>query len=217
MTDPGGMPPRDPLRPDDPYVPPPATSMPPPDLGAVPPQPVPPPMLPATGTSTMMSRLQRMLKNENGVFAEIGADKSATVQALIIAAAANLLANLFPVRVGTWIGALIGGVIAVAIGAGIFWLLAKAFKGNGDYGSMFRATGYAMAPQALGVIPIIGSIVGFFWTLWLLVKAVKETQHTTNGGAWATVLIPMAVLFLLAFLLFAAFIAALTGIAVSAD
>ncbi len=40
MTDPGGMPPRDPLRPDDPYVPPPATSMPPPDLGAVPPQPL---------------------------------------------------------------------------------------------------------------------------------------------------------------------------------
>lgn len=49
MTDPGGLPPRDPLRPDDPYVPPPAPAMPPPDVGAVPPQPVPPAPVPASG------------------------------------------------------------------------------------------------------------------------------------------------------------------------
>ena len=50
MTDPGGMPPRDPLRPDDPNVTPPAPAMPPPDLGAMPPpQPIPPPPVQASG------------------------------------------------------------------------------------------------------------------------------------------------------------------------
>lgn len=52
-----------------------------------------------------------------------------------------------------------------------------------------RSLCYVAAPGVLYIIPFIGWLVSFFWTLWLAVVAVKETHRTTGGRAFAAVFV----------------------------
>ncbi len=161
-------------------------------------------------------RIQRAVKLEEGVYEEIGNDDDATIQAMVVVAIAALISGLGTLigpgrfRVGGWIlGAILAATIGLAIGAGIIFLISRLFKAQGGFIQLFRSLGYAYAPAALGIIPIIGGIVGGVWSVVLAIRAVKETQSVSQGAAVAIVLIPVAIVLLLSFLAFAAMLAML--------
>ena len=102
---------------------------------------------------------------------------------------------------------------------GIQYLLAKAFRGEGN----FLTQGYtyllfevpiAIVGYLLGLIPFFGSIAGFALTIYgivLNVFAIMAVHRLSGGKAAGVVLIPIVVIFLLIFL--CAFIIALIIIA----
>ena len=171
--------------------------------------------------NAIWARVQRALKRESGFFAEVGNDPKATTEAFVVVIVAGLISGLGPIigpgrfRFGGWIFSIVGSAIGLAIGVGILWLISKLFKGNGEYINLLRAGGYASAPTALGIIPFIGAIAGAIWAILLMIKAVKETQNTSDGGAIATVLIPAAVIGLLVLLIVVVIGVALLGFAAS--
>lgn len=171
--------------------------------------------------NAIWSRVQRAVKLESGVYSEIANDAKATNEAFVISIVATLIGGLgaaFPggtrFSFGSWlIGGVVGGALGLIIGAGVLWLISRLFKATGGYVEMLRALGYATAPRALGIIPFIGGLVGGIWSLILAVRAVKESQSTTDGAAWAIVLIPVVVFAILGLLVFAATMAAFLGFA----
>lgn len=155
----------------------------------------------------IIGRLKRALRMEAGVFQEIGADAAATVQAVTVVVVTSLIGGLGALigpgdfGFGGWILGGIFSVVGLAIGAGIIYLVSRMFKAQGDYIALFRSLGYASAPQALGIIPFIGGIVGLVWSIILAIRAVKETQSVADGTAVAIVLIPAAIVFVIALIL----------------
>lgn len=171
----------------------------------------------------LWQRVMRAVRMEPGVYSEIGQDQSATIQAIIVAGAASLIAGLsalFPGGerfrfVGWIVGAVAAATLGLAIGAGILWLVSRLFGATGSYISLFRGLGFATAPNALGIIPIIGTIAGFVWSIILAIRAVKETQSVSDGAAVAIVLIPAAIGLVIGFILVIIAGIALLGFAVA--
>jgi hypothetical protein len=145
----------------------------------------------------IIDRIKRAVTLKAGVYEEIGNDPQATGQAIIVTVAAALiggLGDLIRGRFGGWILSGIYAIVGLAIGAGILFLISRLFKGQGAYISLFRGLGYAYAPQALAVIPVVGAFVGGIWSLILAIRTVKETQRVSDGAAVAVVLIPAIVI-----------------------
>jgi hypothetical protein len=152
----------------------------------------------------IIERVKRAVTLSPGVYQEIGNDPQGTTQAIIVTVAASLigaLGTLFGGRFVSWIMAGVFAVVGLAIGSAILFLLSRVFKGQGTYIQLFRGLGFATAPQALGLIPILGGIVGGIWSLILAIRAVKETQQVTDGAAVAIVLIPAAIIGVIVFVL----------------
>lgn len=168
--------------------------------------------------NAIVERVKRAVTLSPGVYQEIGNDPQATSQAIIVAAAAALIGGLgalFGGRFGGWILSPIYAVVGLAIGTAILFLLSRMFKAQGTYIQLFRGLGFATAPQALNLIPVIGGIVGGIWSLILAIRAVKETQQVTDGAAVAIVLIPALIIGFLLFLLLVVLSIALVGVATS--
>jgi len=98
--------------------------------------------------------------------------------------------------------------ISFFILVGIQYLLAKAFKGEGNFLTqgyttlLFEVPIYILS-YLLGLIPILGGIAGFALLIygWVLnVFAIMAVHRLSGGKASAVVFIPIAVLFLLVFL-----------------
>ena len=106
--------------------------------------------------------------------------------------------------------------ISFFILVGIQYLLAKAFKGEGNfltqsYATLLFEVPIYIASYLLGLIPILGGIAGFALLIygWVLnVFAIMAVHRLSGGKASAVVFIPIAVIFLL-LLLCAVVIAAL--------
>ncbi len=171
--------------------------------------------------AAVWQRVLRAVRREPGVFGEVGSDEKATGEAIVVAVVASLIGGLGTIwsgtfDVGSWIGGAIGtGTLGLAIGVGILFLMGKLFQSRGTYLGLFRAGGYASAPTALGIVPVVGVIVGSVWSIVLMIRAVRETQEVTDGAAVAIVLIPVGVGILIAALAFAALFAAVFGFAAS--
>lgn len=132
-----------------------------------------------------------------------------------VAAVIGAILRIFGAMVGlgdTGVGGAIGGLfvavfftlIFVAIGlfvwAGILHLLVMLIikpAGTG-YEATFRAVSYANVGQLVGWIPFLGPLVaGIAWIV-LAIIGVREVHGATTGKAALVVLIPAAVVFLIA-------------------
>lgn len=106
----------------------------------------------------------------------------------------------------------VASIIFVIIGffiiVGIQYLLAKAFGGNGDfkqqaYNYLLFYVPLTVVSNIIGLIPLLGGIVGFaiaIYQIVLNVFSIMAAHRLSGGKATAVVLIPYAVLILLAFL-----------------
>ncbi len=99
--------------------------------------------------------------------------------------------------------------IGLLIGAGILHLLVLLFvrPANAGFEATFRVVSYSWVYQLISWIPVIGWIVGPIYGVVLLIFGVREVHATTTGKAALVVLIPVAVILLIAFI-FAALIGA---------
>lgn len=153
-------------------------------------------------------RIIGVFKLDTAVFAEIEHDQTATSQAAVIVAIVAVLS-----AIGSGIGAAIGGrggalgsILFALVWTFIGWIIWSAvtyfvgtslFDGQADMGEMMRVIGYAYAPQMLGIIPCIGSLVGGIWSLIASFVAIKEGLDFDTVKAVATVVIGWLLVFIL--------------------
>ncbi len=153
-------------------------------------------------------RIIGVFKLDTRVFAEIERDQTATSQAAVIVAIVAVLS-----AIGSGISSAIGGgggalgsILFSLIWTFIAWIVWSAvtyfvgtslFNGEADMGEMMRVIGYAYAPQMLGIIPCIGSLIGGIWSLIASFFAIKEGLDFDTGKAIATVVIGWLLVFIL--------------------
>ena len=94
--------------------------------------------------------------------------------------------------------------IGLFIGAGILYLLVMLIVGsrNAGFEGTFRVSAYSSVTLLVSWIPIIGWIASLYG-IYLAIVGIREVHNTTTGKAALVVLIPAAVLILLALILIA--------------
>lgn len=150
----------------------------------------------------VIERLTRVLKLDSTVFKEIAGDESATGPAVGITAVAagisgitsdtNLIAGI--------IGGAIFGAIGLFIWTGLVYITGKLFGGKAPYIQLVRPIGFAAAPFALGILPVLG-FVGLVYSLVIQIRAVREVNEVGDGSAVATVLLPFGLFAVIVILL----------------
>jgi len=147
----------------------------------------------------MLERVIGVFKLDTSVFEEIEHDENATGEAAIVVAIVAVLAALgsgigASLGRGGFFGAFIGSLILVfviwVVWSAVTYIVGTAlFGGTADMGEMLRVTGYAFAPQVLGIIPCIGWLIGFIWTLAALFVAARQGLDLDNTKTAVTVVI----------------------------
>jgi hypothetical protein len=118
-------------------------------------------------------------------------------------------------------GNIIGVPLAFFIGVGILFLVAKLFGGTGTFLQQAYAFALFSVPiqgvtAIVGLVPVLGGLVGFalaIYSIFLAVFAVSASQRLSTGRSVAVVLLPAAIVLVLAcvlLILFVAFIVAAT-------
>ena len=133
----------------------------------------------------MLERIKGVFKLDVATFEEIEADENATSQAAIVVLIVAVIG-----AIGSGIGAsytggsVSNGMFASVINTFTGWILwsavtffvgTKLFGGSSELGQMLRVIGFAYAPQLLGIIPCLGAVVGFFWSIAAGFVAVRCT------------------------------------------
>jgi len=101
---------------------------------------------------------------------------------------------------GAFLGILLSPLFFL-IGVGIIHLIAKALRGQGDFGRFAYLAAAISAPISivnafLGFIPVVGSCVIFLLNIYSLILfyfAIKVAYQLTSGRAIAVVLIPIVI------------------------
>lgn len=148
----------------------------------------------------MIDRLIGVFTLNANTFEDIEHDTSATTQAIIvvtIVAVIGSLGNLWALLAGNFTGAILGflgSLISIFIGwaawaFATFFIGTSIFGGKADFGEMLRVTGFAYAPQVLGIIPCVGWIIGILWTAAAMFVAVRQGLDLDNGKTIFTVII----------------------------
>ena len=93
----------------------------------------------------------------------------------------------------------IGGAIGLFIAAAIQQLLVRLIVGqnNSGFGATFRVAAYSQVTGLINWIPIVGPLLALYG-LYLSIVGIRETHATTTGKAALVVLIPFAVVLVVA-------------------
>lgn len=98
------------------------------------------------------------------------------------------------------IAAPIGGVIGLVILSGILHLLVRLIIGarNSGFEATFRVAYYTTVANLVSWIPIIGTLVAVVYAIYLAIVGIREMHEATTGKAALIVLIPVAVIVVVA-------------------
>jgi hypothetical protein len=98
----------------------------------------------------------------------------------------------------------IGGAIGLFIAAAIQQLLVRLFVGenNSGFGATFRVAAYTQVTSLVNWIPILGPLLALYG-LYLSIVGIREVHGTTTGKAALVVLIPFAVVLVVALIVLA--------------
>ena len=159
----------------------------------------------------LMNRIMGVFRLNPLTFEEIEADRSATSQAALVVLIVALISaigsglaasftedgNFLSSFISTVISTLIGWIVWSAI---TYFVGTTLFGGQADLGEMLRVIGFAYAPQILGIIPCIGAIIGFIWSLVAGFIAVRQGLDLDNTKAFLTIVIGFIAYLLVVFL-----------------
>jgi hypothetical protein len=144
----------------------------------------------------LFDRLVGVFKLDKICFEEIEHDKNATFQAFLIVVVISLMSSLgggisaslrnqsffgsfFVLLVWSFFGWLLWSVVSHLVGTAFF-------GGKGSLIGMLRLVGYAFVPQLLGIIPCIGLIIGWIWSLLAGFVAVRQGLDLDNFKTFLT-------------------------------
>lgn len=157
-------------------------------------------------TSSLISRVMRVVRFDASVYREVAADAGALPQALMLVAAAAVLSGLgnFGQIVTQSIGTvlvlvvvgIIGSLIGFALYAGVASLVAQfAFQGKTNFQEMARTLGFAYLWNGVGLLNIIPCVGGVFAFVGMLasiaagVIALRESAEFDTTKAIITTLV----------------------------
>jgi hypothetical protein len=85
--------------------------------------------------------------------------------------------------------------IAIFVGSAIIHLCLMIVGGNNHgYKTTFRAISYSYSAQLFGIVPFIGSVVGFIYMIILFILGVREGHGISTARAVLAVLLPVIVI-----------------------
>lgn len=137
-----------------------------------------------------VDRVIRAAKLDGNLYEEVEADKSALGQAMAVVVISSVAAG-----VGMIDEAGLGGIFMGAVAALIGWYiwayltfligtrLLPEPQTSADYGELLRTIGFSSAPgviRVLGIIPVLGGIVFFVASVWMLVAMVVAVRQALD-------------------------------------
>ena len=154
----------------------------------------------------------------SGIRGVLGAISSRYVNAAVFGFGKKALVAYNPVSIFAY--DTIGTFIGFFIGVGILYLIARAFKGTGDFLTYAHALALISVPvtaisAVLGLIPILGGLAAMalgIYAIYLAILATVSTHQLPMDRAVWVVLIPVLVGAVLAFCVIAAASAALIAL-----
>jgi hypothetical protein len=161
--------------------------------------------------ATLPERMIGAMKADVKTFEEIEHDPNALGQAvavIVIAALASLIGNMFRYGLGGGFTGLLATLIGYAVWTVIVVLIGtKVMPEPGtkaDFAEGFRVIGFAASPgvfNLLAVIPILGYLIGWVISIWMLVVMVIAVRtvldYTSTARAVIVCLIGFCVYLLL--------------------
>jgi hypothetical protein len=148
-------------------------------------------------------RIIRAVRLDPFFYSAAAEDASLTREAVLVAVVSSLLAGLglMLVRLVQPLWWFVGGVawaaLVLIVGTWFLVTVGRRLGGRADFGQMLRALGYAMAPQALGFVPVANFVPGFvaggIWTIACAVTAVRDAHDIPVRAAAALVVAPVLV------------------------
>jgi hypothetical protein len=146
------------------------------------------------------NRIERAVKFDKNVYKEIRDDKNGYKEGLIVLLVAGIIGSIWSIISSSGVALiwlLIGMPFTWLIFGGMIHLFAKMLGGKATYSSYLGAMGYAEAPIAMGIIPIIGSTIGGFWSFGCMVCATQIAHEISFHKATLAVLMPVIIIVLL--------------------
>jgi len=126
-------------------------------------------------------------------FEMVEADESSTDEAGAIVAATALigsLGGLFRGQIWLFIASIVITLLGWFVWAWLSAQIAERVFGvqTTDTGEMLRTTGYAYAPQMLGIVPFLG-FIGMIWSLVAVIIGMRQAGEMTTTQAVITAVI----------------------------
>ena len=147
----------------------------------------------------MLNRIMGVFRLDVSTFEEIEHDQAATGQAALLVIIVAIIAGLGSgiaasasdqTFISAFIGTLFSALIGWLIWSVVSWFVGtNFFGGQADIGEMLRVIGYAQAPQILGIIPCIGVLIGWIWSVIASFIAIRQGLDLDNTKALLTVVI----------------------------
>jgi hypothetical protein len=140
--------------------------------------------------SNLIDRAVRAAKLDGTVYEEVETDRTAFGQAMGVVVLSSVAAGI-----GSVVTAGVTGLFIGAIGALIGWFvwayltfligtkLLPESQTDADVGQLLRTIGFSSSPgviQVLGVIPVLGKIVFFVASIWMLAAMVIAVRQALD-------------------------------------
>ena len=148
----------------------------------------------------MGERIIGVFKLDVPTFESIEHDEGATGQAAMIVLAVAVLGGIGSALGSSYYGG--GGFFTSFFGTVIsafagwvawsfltYFIGTRFFGGEATMGEMLRVIGFAYAPQMLGIIPCLGSLVGAIWSLIAAFIAIRQGLDLSNGKTFLTIIV----------------------------
>lgn len=141
----------------------------------------------------MASFTDRMIgaaKLDVRIYEEVEADKTAMGQALTVVVLQSVAAGIGSLTTGGvtgLIGGIVGGLLGWFLWAFVVFLIGTKLlpepQTHSDMGELLRTIGFAAAPGVLlvlGAIPVLGGLVSFAVSIWMLVAMVIAVRQALD-------------------------------------
>ena len=147
----------------------------------------------------MFNRVIGIFRFDLKLYGEIEHSENATAQALLIVAAVSVIAALgnalgaqiahhpfFPRFITSLIWGLVGWILYTAIS---FFVGTVLFKGHGIPAGVLRILGFSYVPQVLAIIPFMGALAGWLWSMAAGFLAIYTCMKLGSLKTLATIFI----------------------------
>lgn len=168
--------------------------------------------------ATLMERMVGAAKLDVRTYEEVESDPNATGQAMLVVALSAIAAGIGGLSLGArgFLVSLLAALLGWVVWAGLTFVIGTKLLPepgtNADFGQLLRTIGFSASPgvlQIAGAIPLLGWVIGFVVSIWMLVAMVvavrQALDYQSTGRAVVVCLIGWLVNILISALLALAF------------